>query len=154
MTGFSSGIQKYHYHGYVSSPRTTAVHFVRFLSLNAFASMDSFPFPHVHPETVRSRHIVAHLHSGYTYPHVLYVSQYSVFNSATIQACMHHTSEGHVPNFFVLPFRHMIHFFKPLMHQGSKCVIVWLVAVHDKNSPACPLLCVYRITICESHNII
>ena len=95
-----SKIQKYHYHGYVSSPRTTAVHFVRFLSLNAFASMNCLPFPHVHPETIRNRQIMAHLHSGYTYPHVLYVSQYSVFNSATIQACMHHTSEGHVPKFF------------------------------------------------------
>ena len=104
MTGFSSGIQKYHYHGYVSSPRTAAVHFVRSLSLNAFASTDCFPFPHVHLEPYRVRHIMAHLHSGYAYPHVLYVSQYSVVNTdiirAIIQACMRRTSERHVPGFF------------------------------------------------------
>jgi len=52
MTEFQLQIQKYHYHRYASSPRTTAVHFVRFLSLHAFASMDCFPFLHVHSEII------------------------------------------------------------------------------------------------------
>ncbi len=123
MTEISPEIQKYHYHRYVSSPRTTAVHFVRSLSLNAFASTDFFPFPHAHPETIRSRHIMAHLHSGYTYPHVLYVSQYLIVNFATIQACMHHTSEGHVPIFFILPLHRIIHFFSLFCSKGVRVLL-------------------------------
>ena len=73
-----SKTQKYHYHGYASSPCTTAVYFVRFLSLHAFASMPCLAFPHVHSKPFWNRHIVAHPHRGYTYPHVLYAMQYSV----------------------------------------------------------------------------
>ncbi len=47
-----SKIQKYHYHGYALSPHTSAVHFVRFLSLHAFVSMPCPAFPHVHSKTV------------------------------------------------------------------------------------------------------
>ena len=143
----STKIQKYHYHGYASSPRTTAVHFVRFLSLNAFASIDDFYSLTFTPKTNQSRHIVAHLHSGYTYPHVLYVLQYSVFNLATIPAYMLRTSAGHVRGFFYPPPLPHHTFFEPFLLYGSECVIIWFVTVHDENSPAFPRLCVYGIPI-------
>ena len=38
------------------------------------------------PALIQSRHIMAHLHSGYTYPHVLYVIQYSVFICSVCQS--------------------------------------------------------------------
>lgn len=38
------------------------------------------------PAMIRSRHIMAYPHSGYTYPHVLYVIQYSVFICSVCQA--------------------------------------------------------------------
>ena len=147
MTEFYTKFQKYHYHGYASSPRTTAVHFVRFLSLLAFASMDRSPFPHVHPKTNQGRHIVAHLHSGYTYPHVLYVLQYSVFHSATVPAYMHRISAGHVRELFYPPPLPHHTFFEPFLLYGSECIVIWSVTVHDKNPPAFPRLCVYGIPI-------
>ena len=80
---------------------------------------------------------MAHLHSGYTYPHVLYVIQYSVFNSATIPAYKHHTSEEHVPRFFyLLPLPYHT-FFEPFLLNDRKSVVVRLIAVHDKNTSAC-----------------
>ena len=57
-------------------------------------------------------------------------------------------------NFFILPLCRIIHFFEPFLLYGSECVIVRLVAVHDKNSAARPLFCIYGIAICESRNVI
>ena len=45
----------------------------------SYRSMPLLQWNIFHSETNRNRHVMAHLHSGYTYPHVLYVSQYSVF---------------------------------------------------------------------------
>ena len=106
----------------------------------------SMPLPQCHvrhsltltPALIRSRHIMAHLHSGCTYPHVLYVMQYSVFNLATIPVYKHHTSEGHVPRFFyILPLPYHT-FFEPFLLNDCESVVVRLIAVHNRTPPPSP----------------
>ena len=102
-----------------------------------------------HPEADRGRHIMAHLHSGYTYPHVLYVSQYSVFIKylSQFQLVCSVFPKNTFQNFFLPTLRFRIHFHEFFLLCYGKGIAVRLVAVHDENPSAFPRLCVYRIPI-------
>ena len=63
----------------------------------------AFPILPLPPRNRPGRHIMAHPHSGYTYPHVLYAFPYSVVSPAAILACPVRICEVCAPAFFCPP---------------------------------------------------
>ena len=110
-----SKIQKYHYHGYALSPRTSAVHFVRFLSLHAFVSMPCPAFPHVHSKTVLEQayrgaptswlHISSRpvCHAIFSCQNQFHIWRNPSKSPLTVPAYAPHISEGYVSGFFYPP---------------------------------------------------
>ena len=106
----------------------------------SYRSMPLLQCPVLHfltsiPKPFWDRHIVAHPHRGYTYPHVLYAMRYSVVKirspygetrpKARLQFQLMRPifAEDTFQDFFALPLLHIIHF---LSHSCSVSVSVLL----------------------------